>query len=77
MDALTWAIRSRRHRLLGARHQPWNEIVIDASTIKVYIHYEDGRRELSLIFSRKTRALNREAVYMTDAFVASNPIAAL
>lgn len=64
-------------RLRGLAPPSWNEIVIDASTIKVYIHYEDGRRELSLIFSRKTRALNREAVYMTDAFVASNPIAAL
>jgi Icc protein len=43
----------------------WNELHIDAATIKVFTHYLDGRRELSVIFSRKTRALTREAFYMT------------
>jgi 3',5'-cyclic AMP phosphodiesterase CpdA len=55
----------------------WNEVHVDASTIKIFVHYLDGRRELSAIFSRKTRALTREAFYVTDAFVASNRIAAL
>lgn len=50
----------------------WNELRIDASTIKVFIHYLDGRRELSAIFSRKTRAVTREAFYVTDAFLRSN-----
>ena len=45
---------------------------MDASTVKVYTHYTDGRRELSVIFSRKTRAMTREAFYLTDAFLESN-----
>jgi len=63
-------------RVRGGVPPSWNEIVIDASTIKVYVHYEDLRRELSLLFSRKTRALTREAFYLTRAFYNSNPIAA-
>jgi hypothetical protein len=47
---------------------------VDASTVKVYTHYLDGRRELSVIFSRKTRAMTREAFYMTDAFLESNHV---
>ena len=53
----------------------WNELHIDAATIKVFTHYVDGRRELSVIFSRKTRALTREAFYMTEAFPRSNQVA--
>jgi 3',5'-cyclic-AMP phosphodiesterase len=64
-------------RLRGLTPSSWNEVEIDASTIKVFLHYPDGRRELSVIFSRKTRALTREAFYMTDAFVASNRLAAV
>jgi len=55
----------------------WNELHIDAATIKVFTHYLDGRRELSVIFSRKTRALTREAFYLTDDFRRSNQIAAV
>jgi Icc protein len=54
----------------------WNELHIDASTMKVFTHYLDGRRELSVIFSRKTRALTREAFYMTDDFRQSNQVLA-
>jgi Icc protein len=54
----------------------WNEVHIDAATIKVFTHYLDGRRELSVIFSRKTRALTREAFYMTDDFRQSNQVLA-
>lgn len=64
-------------RLRGLTPPSWNEIQIDASTIKVYLHYEDGRRELSVIRSRTTRALIREAFYLTDDFLASNRIDAL
>jgi 3',5'-cyclic-AMP phosphodiesterase len=55
----------------------WNEVHVDASTIKVFVHYLDGRRELSAIFNRKTRALTREAFYVTDAFLRSNHAAIL
>ena len=47
---------------------------VDASTIKVFVHYLDGRRELSVIFSRKTRALTRESFFVTREFLASNPL---
>lgn len=59
-------------RVRGRTPLSWNEVRIDASTIKVFLNYHDGRRELAIIFSRKTRALTREAFYMTDDFLASN-----
>jgi predicted phosphodiesterase len=64
-------------RLRGLTPSSWNEVEIDASTIKVFLHYPDGRRELAVIFSRKTRALTREAFYMTEEFVASNRLSAV
>lgn len=64
-------------RLRGLTPSSWNEYEIDASTIKVFLHYPDGRRELSVIFSRKTRALTREAFYMTEDFVRSNRLSAV
>ncbi|MDQ4142367.1 MAG: metallophosphoesterase [Actinomycetota bacterium] len=59
-------------RVRGLTPPSWNEIQVDATTIKVYLHYEDGRRELSCIFSRKTRVLTREAFYLTEDFIRSN-----
>ena len=59
-------------RVRGLTPPSWNEIQVDATTIKVYLHYEDGRRELSCIFSRKTRVLTREAFYLTHDFIRSN-----
>lgn len=64
-------------RLRGLTPSSWNEYEIDATTIKVFLHYPDGRRELSVIFSRKTRAITREAFFMTDAFVTSNRLSAV
>jgi 3',5'-cyclic-AMP phosphodiesterase len=64
-------------RLRGLTPPSWNEIRIDATTIKVYTHYGDKRRELSVIRSRTTRAMIREAFYLTDDFLASNQIASL
>ena len=61
-------------RVRGFTPPSWNEIRIDASTIKVYLHYADGRRELSLIFSLRTRLMTREAFYLTEDFVGSNRI---
>ena len=63
-------------RVRGLTPPSWNELQIDASTTKVYLHYADGRRELAVIFSRKTRALTREVFYMTEDFLASNQIMA-
>jgi 3',5'-cyclic AMP phosphodiesterase CpdA len=64
-------------RVRGLTPPSWNEIQVDVSTIKVYLHYPDGRRELSAVFSRKTRALTREAFWVTDEFHASNKIYAM
>jgi Icc protein len=61
-------------RVRGLTPPSWNEIQIDASTIKVYLHHRDGRRELSLIFSHKTRTLTRDDFYLTDDFVMSNHV---
>jgi 3',5'-cyclic-AMP phosphodiesterase len=63
-------------RLRGRTPSSWNEIHIDATTIKVFLHYPDGRQELSVLFSRKTRAMTREAFSLTDDFLASNQILA-
>jgi Icc protein len=64
-------------RLRGLTPPSWNEIQVDASTIKVYLHYPDRRRELSVLFSRKTRALTREVFSLTEDFLASNQIFAM
>ncbi|MGI8621505.1 MAG: metallophosphoesterase family protein [Actinomycetota bacterium] len=61
-------------RVRGVAPPSWNELHTDASTIKVFIHYLDGRRELSVIFSRRTRALTREAFFVTDDYRAANQI---
>ena len=61
-------------RLRGRTPSSWNELHIDASTIKVFVHYPDGRQELSVLFSRKTRAMTREAFSLTDDFLASNQL---
>ena len=63
-------------RVRGLTPASWSEYQIDASTIKVYLHYEDGRRELAVIFTRKTRAQTREAFYLTEEFLDSNQVIA-
>jgi 3',5'-cyclic AMP phosphodiesterase CpdA len=59
-------------RVRGRTPPSWNEIQVDASTIKTYLHYEDGRRELSLIFNLRTQQMTREAFFLTDDFLVSN-----
>ena len=59
-------------RVRGLTPPSWNELQIDSSTIKCYTHYPDGRRELSLIFSLRTRQMTREAFYLTERFLGSN-----
>lgn len=64
-------------RLRGLTPSSWNEIVIDPNAINVYLHYEDGRRELSCVRGRGTRAMVREGFYMTDEFHASNHLVSI
>ncbi len=63
---------ARTKRVRGRTPASWNELQVDASTIKVFLNYPDGRRELSVVFSRKTRTTIREAFVMTEEFLASN-----
>ncbi|MDQ3932052.1 MAG: metallophosphoesterase [Actinomycetota bacterium] len=65
--AATWRVR-------GLTPPSWNEVSVDASTIKVHVHYEEGRRGLAMIRTRANRTTIREALYLTDSFRASNPI---
>jgi 3',5'-cyclic-AMP phosphodiesterase len=65
--AATWRVR-------GLTPPSWSEITVDAATIKVHLHYADGRRELAVVRTRGTRTAIRDALYLTDAFRASNPI---
>ncbi|HEV8571590.1 MAG TPA: hypothetical protein VGR49_00900 [Actinomycetota bacterium] len=59
----------------GLTPPSWNEIEVDATTMKVFLHYGDGRRELSVIRSRTTRELIREEFYLTEDFLESNQVA--
>lgn len=61
-------------RVRGLTPPSWNEIQVDATTVKVYLHYADGRRELSVIRSRTTRQMIREAFYLTEDFQRSNQV---
>ena len=63
-------------RVRGRTPPSWNEVRVDATTIKVFLHYVDGRRELAVIFNRKTRALTREAFYVTEDFLRGNQVLA-
>jgi Icc protein len=65
------------NRVRGLTPPSWNEIEVDATTIKVFLHYGDGRRELSVIRSRTTRQMIREAFYLTEDFLQSNQVLAL
>ena len=59
-------------RVRGRTPPSWNDVVVDASTIKVYTNYEDGRRSFSMIRTRANRATIRDAFLLTEAFRASN-----
>ncbi|MFN2555332.1 MAG: metallophosphoesterase [Nitriliruptorales bacterium] len=65
--AATWRVR-------GLIPPSWNEFRIDASTMKVFLHYPDGRRELSAVRTRASRAKLREAFHVTKDFLATNHI---
>lgn len=67
--ASTWRVR-------GLTPPSWSEITVDAATIKVHLHYEDGRRELSTVRTRANRIAIREGLYLTDAFRRANPVGA-
>ena len=59
-------------RLRGLTPPSWSEIEINEIAINAYLHYEDGRRELSCVRHRETRTMVREGFYITDAFLMSN-----
>jgi 3',5'-cyclic AMP phosphodiesterase CpdA len=59
-------------RLRGLTPPSWTDIEVNEIAINVYLHYEDGRRELSCVRHRETRAMVREGFYITDAFLMSN-----
>ncbi len=59
-------------RLRGLTPSSWNELEVDAQAIRVYLHYEDGRRELACVRSRGTRAMVREGFYITEEFLSTN-----
>jgi 3',5'-cyclic-AMP phosphodiesterase len=61
-------------RVRGRTPPSWSELRVDATTVKVFLHYEDGRRSLSVIRSRNSRRLVREASYVTPAFRTWNPL---
>lgn len=63
-------------RVRGLTPPSWSEVSIDASAIRVHLHYEDGRRELSLVRNRQTRTAIREALFLTEAFRSSNQVSA-
>jgi Icc protein len=62
------------HRTRGTVPPSWNELVIDAESIKVFLHYPDGRRDLAVIRSRTSRRTVREGFHVTDAFLTSNAL---
>jgi Icc protein len=59
-------------RTRGTVPPSWNELVVDAESIKVFLHYPDGRRDLAAIRSRTSRRLVREGFHVTDAFLTTN-----
>jgi 3',5'-cyclic AMP phosphodiesterase CpdA len=61
-------------RVRGRVPPSWNEIRIDAATVKVFLHYPDGRRELSVMRSRTSRTMIREAFHVTDDFYEANHV---
>jgi 3',5'-cyclic AMP phosphodiesterase CpdA len=63
-------------RVRASTPPSWNELHVDATTVKVFIHYLEGDRDLAAVFSRKTRTLTREAFYVTEDFLAANQVTA-
>ncbi len=59
-------------RLRGLTPSSWNELEVDSQATKVYLHYEDGRRELACVRSRRTRAVVQEGFYITEEFLSRN-----
>ncbi|MEX0657560.1 MAG: metallophosphoesterase [Egibacteraceae bacterium] len=59
-------------RLRGLVPPSWNELRVDASTVKAIMRYPDGRAELTALHSRSTREQIREALFVTDEFFALN-----
>ncbi|HEX2028990.1 MAG TPA: metallophosphoesterase [Nitriliruptorales bacterium] len=63
-------------RLRGLTPPSWNEITVDAATIKVHLHYEDGRRELAVVRTRADRFAIRDSFHVTAEFRAATHVVA-
>lgn len=65
-------VSTDRHR--GRVPSSWHELVIDAASIKVFSHYEDGTRDLSVVRSRGSRQTVRQGFHVSEAFLRSNSL---
>lgn len=61
-------------RLRGTVPPSWHELVIDAAAVKVFTHYPDGARDLSLVRSRGSRRAVREGFHVSGDFLRSNAL---
>ncbi len=52
----------------------WTELRVDASSIKGFLHYESGARELALLRSRSARTRIQRAFFVTPDFFDSNQV---
>lgn len=59
-------------RLRGTIPPSWNELLVDASSIKIFLHYEGGRRELAAVRSRGSLRTVRSAFHVTQSFMERN-----
>src|SRR5687767_5129677 len=59
-------------RVRGLTPPSWTELEVNEVAVNAYLHYEDGRRELSCVRHRETRAMVQEGFYITDSFLMSN-----
>jgi len=59
-------------RIRGTVPPSRNELEIDADRIRIYVHYEDGSRQLAAVRSRAKQLLARARFSVTDDFFASN-----
>ncbi|MDX1621097.1 MAG: metallophosphoesterase [Nitriliruptorales bacterium] len=58
--------------LRGTVPSSWNELEIDRETVRVYLRYDGGKRQLAAVRSRSSKASVRASLRVTDDFVESN-----
>lgn len=62
------------HRVRGLTPPSFNEIEVCAESIKVFVHYPDGRRELAAVRKRTARISLRDSLQLTDEFLDRNRV---